>query len=322
MTYFSVTSKVIIEEAKKLWFEVEILQANKNFYRIKWNSKEVYFKSNDFWWDSSLWDKIADDKELTNIILWRNWFEIPRSIYVNKDELENFNLDEHNLRFPLVTKPVSEWHWDWVTVGIKSNEELDYGIKEALKYGDNIIIQNFIEWDEHRILVIWDKVVLWIKRIPAFVIWDWIHKIEELIEIENKNPMRGSWYENILSLIEIDDRLIKYIEKNWYNLDTIPKKDTRIQLRGVSNIWAWWILVNVTAKLSKELKEECVRIAKLVWLKVVWIDIITKDLWVSLKNSNWAIIEINSWPWFWWDFELTWVNTWLELLKYVFDIKD
>lgn len=322
MTYFSITPKVITSEAKKMWFEVEILSPNKNFYVIRWNWKEVFFKSNDFWWNSSLWYKLAKDKELANILLDKKWFKVPRSIYLDKKDLENFKIQDTNLRFPLVTKPIDEWHWDWVSVNIKDEEDLKQWLNYAFSFWDRAIIQEHILWDDHRVLVIWDKVIYCIKKIPAFVVWDWKKTIKELIEIENTNPLRGTWYEKPLSFIEIDERLVNYIKKSNLTLDSIPKKDEHIRLRWVSNIWAWWVWVNATDEMSEDLKTYCVNIAKTMWLVVAWIDLMTLDLSKSLEETGWAIIELWADPWFGWDFELTWINPWIQLLKYVFEIKE
>ncbi len=321
MTYFSITSKILLEEAKKLGFETEILNPNKNFFIIKWNWKEVIFKSNDFWWNSSLWYKLADDKELTNIILEKNWYKIPKSFYLNKKDLEIFKIENTNLRYPLVTKPIGEWHGNWVTVNIENEDELKKWLDYAFNFWDRIIIQEHILWYDHRVLVVWDKVVYCIKKIPAFVLWNWKNTIKELIEIENQNPLRWTWYEKPLSFIEIDDRLINYIKKSNYNLDSILKIDEHVRLRWVSNIWAWWILINVTDEMSEDLKQNCINIAKTMWLVVAWIDIMTTDLSKSLEETWWAITELGATPWFGWDFELTWISPWIELLKYVFDIK-
>ncbi|NDK08750.1 ATP-grasp domain-containing protein, partial [Candidatus Gracilibacteria bacterium] len=221
MTYFSITSQTIIAEAKKLGFQTEILQANKNFYVIRGNGKEVYFKSNDFGGNTALGYKISDDKELTTIILDKNGYKTPKSIYIGKKDLKYFNIEKTSLGFPLVTKPIDQGHGNGVTVGIESKDELNYGIKESLKYGDHFIIQEFIKGEEYRILVIGDKVILGIKRIPAHIIGDGVHTIKELIEIENKNPLRGKGYESSLTYIEIDKKLINYIGKKGLKLDTI-----------------------------------------------------------------------------------------------------
>ncbi|MDD3301963.1 MAG: ATP-grasp domain-containing protein [Candidatus Gracilibacteria bacterium] len=320
MDYFSITSKILVSEAKKLGFFVEILNEKKNFFLIKGNGKEVYFKNNDFGGNSALGYKIADDKELTNLILDKNGVKVPKSIYLKKSEFDSFDVTSINLSFPLVTKPVDEGHGNGVTVGIDSLDELNYGIKEAFRFSDNIIIQEHIEGDEHRILVIGDKIVLGIKRIPAFIIGDGIHNIKELIEIENKNPLRGIGYESILCIIKTDDRLMHYIGKNGYNLYSVPKKRENIQLVGISNLGAGGVLKNVTNDLGEELKQECLKAAKILGLKVVGVDVVTKDLSKSLIETNGAIIEVNTTPGFGGDFELAGVNTGLELLKHVFNI--
>jgi D-alanine-D-alanine ligase-like ATP-grasp enzyme len=67
---------------------------------------------------------------------------------------------------------------------------LQQGIDHAFSFADTIIIQKFIPGDEQRILVIGDKVVYGIKRVPAHIIGDGKHTIEELITIENQNPLR------------------------------------------------------------------------------------------------------------------------------------
>jgi glutathione synthase/RimK-type ligase-like ATP-grasp enzyme len=61
-----------------------------------------------------------------------------------------------------------------------------------------------------------------------------------------------------------------------------------------------------------------VSIAKKAGLAVVGIDIITKDLSRPLKESWWAIIELNAAPGFWGDREFTSVNTAKKLLEYIF----
>jgi D-alanine-D-alanine ligase-like ATP-grasp enzyme len=91
-------------------------------------------------------------------------------------------------------------------------------------------------------------------------------------------------------------------------------------LRGVSNIWAWWVPQDVSEKLWDKLKKECIKIAKALWLKMAGIDIITNDLSVSLEKSKWAVLEVWATPWFWWDKESTGIDPAEHLLKFVFDI--
>jgi hypothetical protein len=54
LTYWGITSQIIVEEAEKMGLQIEILCKDKNFFRIKKSDQWIYFKSNDFGGNSSL----------------------------------------------------------------------------------------------------------------------------------------------------------------------------------------------------------------------------------------------------------------------------
>lgn len=321
MTYFSISSILLIEEAEKKWFEVEILSESKNLFYIRWNKKEVLFKLTDFWWNSSLWFKLCDDKELTNKVLERKWLPIAKSFYLNKDNLEFLNSwNLWDFKFPVIIKPLNEWHGNWVIMWIESYVELLIKLRSSFDVYDDMIIQEQISWDEIRILVVKWKIIVAINRIPAFIIWDWINTIEKLIEIENStNELRWEWYKKPLSNIVIDEELISFIEKQDLNLNYIPQKWKNIQLRWNSNIWTGWIPVNVTDQISEDIKRVSIESAKVLWLDICWVDILTLDVTKSLSETWWIILEANATPGIWWHKELLWVNSAEEILKLIFN---
>lgn len=315
LIYRWITSQLLIEEAQKKGLQVEILQPTKNFFKITKGEKTVYFKSNDFGGNSSLWKKIADDKELSEIFLRSNGFPTPQSYYLKKEDKSAFKLSDSSLTYPLVTKPVDWSHGNWVTANITSPEMLQQGIDHAFSFADTIIIQKFIPGDEQRILVIGDKVVYGIKRVPAHIIGDGKHTIEELITIENQNPLRWNGYEKVLSHIPINEATTTYLANYGLSLSSIPQNGMTIQLTSVSNIAQWGTPIDVTHQIGDTLKTQCVTLAQKVWLVVVGIDIITTDLSLSLQESWGAIIEFNAGPGFWYPN----INIAKILLEYIFD---
>jgi cyanophycin synthetase len=320
MKKWSISSKIIVDTAKNMWFKVQIINENKNIFSVSNKEKEILFKNVDCGINTSLSLKLCDDKELTYNILEKNNIRTAKSVYINKNNLNNLDINKLSINFPIVVKPIDWWHGDGVHTDIKDDEELNNAINDTIKFSNNIILQEHIYGDEHRILVIWNNVIYGLKRIPAYVIWDWKSTIKELINIENKNPLRGSWYDKSMTTIEIDDNLIKYIAKYYnYNIDTVANNNEYITLRGISNIWAWWVPQDVSEELWDELKKECIKIAKSLWLKLAGIDIITNDLSVSLENSKWAVLEVWATPWFWWDIESTGINPAEYLLNFVFN---
>lgn len=322
MQYWSISSIIITEEAEKLWLKVDIISKNKNTFIVKWKWKEILFKSTDFWWNSSLWHKITNDKELTYKILDKEGFPIAKSYYIAKEEIKNFQEWKiSHLNFPLIIKPVDEWHGNWVMMNILSYEELYKKLSSSFDIYDNMIIQEEIQWDEIRVVVVKWKVILARNRVAASIIWDGISTIQSLIANENENnPYRWEWYTQPLAYIEIDRELLSFIEKQNISLNTIPLIGEKIQLRWNSNTWTWWTMIDVTDILSDEIKKTCIDAVKIFGLDICGIDILTKDLTTSLDVSQWVILELNPTPGIGWERELTNVNTWREILKILFSI--
>ena len=190
-----------------------------------------------------------------------------------------------------------------------SIEELKEKLNISFKKYDMMIIQEEIQGDEIRVLVFKGEVIVAINRIPAFIIWDGKKTIEELIEKENKNPLRWEGYNKPLAYIKIDDELVSFIGKNNFTLLSIPKKWEKVQLRGNSNVWTGGIIIDVKNKLSNSIKETCIQAAQLFWLEICWVDILTSDITQSLEEKKGVILELNATPWIWWDKQFTWINT-------------
>lgn len=318
LTYWWITSELLVREAKCKWLQVKILCKHKNFFKIRNHSKEYFFKSNDFWGNSALWAKIADDKELSDIFLRENGFSVPKSYYLSLSEKETFNMSQTNLKFPLVVKPVNWAHGNGVTADITSEENLIQAIDLAFSFSDRIIIQQHIKGDEHRILVIGDEVVLGYKRTPASVLGNGRHTIEELIAIENKKPLRWEGYTTPLSYIVVNKHLESFIAQKWLSLSYIPGIWETVQLISVSNVWQGGTMKWITDLINNDIRYECIAIAKQMGLFIAWIDIITTDISKSLEETWWTIIEINANPGFWGSIEFTGINPAKILLEKIF----
>ena len=314
MTYFSISSQELTKEAKKMWFDVEILIPEKNFFIIRWNWKEILFKSTDFGWNTSLAYKIASDKVLTYTILEKYWYPIPKTQIVKKNE--NYKLKD--FEFPVIIKPTNESHWNWVKMNIQNEKQLKQELQESFEKYNSIIIQEQVEGNETRVLVVKGKIILAINRIPPFIIGDWKHSIEELIQIENNtNPLRWNWYEKPLSYIKVDSETTKVLSTYWYKLDSIPRKWEKVFVRLNSNLWTWWTIKDVTNILHPEIKKLCLEITDRLWFGLCWLDLIIKDYTKPVKK-NAIILELNATPSIGWHKQLTNVNTAKEILKLLF----
>lgn len=293
---WSISSQLIVDEAKNLGLGIEIINSSKNlFYISKWE-KKVLFKNIDWWSNSSLSYKITEDKELTYQLLWLNNLPIPKSIYLNKKQ--DFDINNIWINFPLVVKPVDWSHWDGVTVNINSIDLLISAMENAFSFSNTIIIQNYVSWDDYRLIVVGNEIVAVAKRLPPSILWNSSNTIKELIDIENQNPLRWDWgYNKPLSNIEIDNELINCISIQGFDLDTILEKNKRIFLRKNANLSTWWTSIDYTDLVNPVLRDMVINAAKIVNLQVAWVDIITTDISKTFEESWWVFIEINATPW-------------------------
>ena len=235
-------------------------------------------------------------------MLAEEWnIKVPKSIYIDRNEINNIDLNKLEINFPVITKPVDWAHWDWVAINLKNIEDLEKWLKYSFedKSVNKVIIQEQIFWEDHRLIVINWKLEAATKRIAPFVIGNWKNTIKELIDIENNNPLRwwGSDHDAPMSKIKIDSESISYIEEQWYKLDSILEKDKKIKVRKNENLSTWWLAIDVTDKVHPEIKSEAEKIAKLVWLWFCWVDYFCEDISKWLEEGKWAIIEINATPW-------------------------
>lgn len=321
MTYWSISSQLLLEAAQKMWLKTEILIPEKNFFIIKSDKKEVVFKSTDFGENSSLWLKIANDKEMSYEILSYQWFIVPKTAYVSYNEYDSFDFSIFSeFHFPLVVKPLDGAHWDGVKMHILTIEELRNALYESFQKYPKMIVQEEVQWDEVRVLVVKDEVVLAINRIPPIITGNAKNTIRELIEKENsENELRWEQYTAPLSYIKIDSELESFILKQGYSLDDTLPKGIKLQVRWNSNLGSGGTLKRVTELLHPDTQKMCIQIAKNLWLSICGIDILIKNLSLPFTRDNGVILEINATPWLQ-SAELTSVNSAEIILQKIFQL--
>ena len=289
---WGISSDFLINEARKLGFGVEIIEKNKNLFYLLKNDTKILCKNIDCGLNSALAFKICEDKELCYSLLERNNLAVPKSIYLNKWDNSHINIE-----FPLVVKPVDGAHWDGVTVNIWNQNRLEKALNFSYTFSDRAIIQNYITWDDHRILIIDGKLEAATRRIPAFVIGDGKHTIEELIILENKNnKLRWDGHSKAMSYIKIDGELESYIQEQRLGMDSIPLKNKQIFVRKNANLSTGGMAQDVTDIIHPQVIKTAVKTANICRLQVAGIDILTSDISKSLDDTGWVIIEINATP--------------------------
>lgn len=296
----SISSKIISEEAKKMWWKINVISHDFDIFFAEKKWKKIMFKNIDCGVNSSLGMRFARFKTLTYSVLSYYNIKVPKSLVIKKwEKISSIikKMKEKNINFPLVIKPAVGEHGNGVSVKIKDSDGIKKATKHALKYHNQVIIQEFLEWEDHRLIVVNHKFIAAMKRVPASITGNWKDSIKILIDTENKNPLRGKKHDKILTKIPIDTELKRYIASQWFTLQSILPKNKKIFLRKNANLSTWWISVDITDQIHPTIKRMAEKASKILWLQVCGIDYLSQDITKPLHQQTWWIIEVNHTPW-------------------------
>jgi len=198
--------------------------------------------------------------------------------------------------WPVAVKPFDANQGKGVSTNITSFEELEKAFTAAARFSHAVIVEKHIEGKDYRLLVVGGKMVAAAERRPPFVIGDGVHTIRELVEIENKNPLRGTDHEKPLTIIRIDDMSRQVLAKMGYTEDSIPKAGEKVLLRCNGNLSTGGTARDCTDEVHPRNAELAVKAAELMELDIAGIDITCADISKPLDEDNGAIIEVNAAP--------------------------
>jgi cyanophycin synthetase len=240
--------------------------------------------------------EIAGDKSLTKKLLGDNGVPVPKG-EVAQDEDEAVEIAE-KLGWPVVVKPLDASHGRGVLTNIRSESELRLAFKDALKFRDEVIVEQFLEGYDFRFLVIAGRFICAAQRVPAFVVGDGKHSIEELVAEVNKDPRRGIGHEKILTKIEIDELSLALLARRGLTPRSVPPAGESVDLKSTANLSTGGISRDVTDSVHPSNIHLMERIARIVGLDIAGIDLISPSVEHPIAEIGGGIVEVNAAPGF------------------------
>lgn len=199
-----------------------------------------------------------------------------------------------SLEKPVITKPNLGSRSRHTTTHISDEKEFLIAFKKAKQLSPWVMIEEELEGYVFRGTLIGKKFVACLRREPAYVIGDGIHNVKELIEIENKNPLRQG---PIFHQLSLDNEAIKELNHWGKTPETIPNKDEVITLGQKTSRAVGGGITNVTDKIHPDNIIMLEKVAEVLDDPLIGVDFIMKDISKSWKEQNKSgIIECNSAP--------------------------
>lgn len=236
------------------------------------------------------------DKEVTKIVLDAVGIRTPRGIVADSYEKARTLIKKSGLRYPVILKPTHGSRALGVTWDIRSEADLAKAFshfkeiekKYALKHNTVLIEEMFIG-HEYRVLVLNDKVISCVQKIPATVIGDGKSSIKKLIAAFNKTRLRGF-------KIKIDAAVEKALKEKGLTLSSVLLSDQALKLRNNLNMSDGGRSVDVTKRMHPFFHKLCVRATRAAGLTFGGVDVIAED--ITNDKKSYVILEINPNPYY------------------------
>lgn len=272
----------IKKSAEKLGVDFEFV--NRTYFYLSKGNRKMLFSESMPETTSAMAYRITENKVLTNIFLKRSGFPVQDlEQYFDMEQAKIF-LKKHK---KIVIKPIQGIHGKGVTVGVEKDSEINEAIKFA-KENDprgGVLLEDFCEGSDFRVLVIGRKKVFVSKREPAFIIGDGKIKIDKLIDLRNEKLIERY-------RVKKDAVVEKNLKEMGYSFDSILEDKKKIYIKKTANVKSGGTASDFTDKVSKAIRDSAISISNVFNMDVAGIDIITNDI----GGDDFKIIEINAYP--------------------------
>lgn len=261
-------------------------------YQLGWANKLHITDRSTTELDSALGRNISHNKFQTAQMLRKAGLPAPVHYLVTTTEMA---MDAANkIGYPVVVKPADKDRGEGVTVNVSDNEGVRKAYENASLISRKILIEKQVAGICYRILVIGEKEIYTVGRMPIAVVGDGINSINELILHANEREMRKAKHLR-LKLFPSDELAKETLKNQDYLFSSIPKLGDFVKLRPIETT-EWGGLPRVIESIHPENSRIIIQAAKTLNLYTAGVDFITDDISKPWYENGAIINEMNFAP--------------------------
>ncbi|MDH4449864.1 MAG: cyanophycin synthetase [Rhodoferax sp.] len=242
---------------------------------------------------SAIAEEIASDKDLTKSLLKSCGVPVPDGALVNSPEKAWEAAQD--IGMPVAVKPYDGNHGRGVSLELMDEASVVAAFHVAKQQsGGSVIVERFIQGNEHRLLVVGKQVVAAARGESAWVVGDGVSTVAMLVDQQlNTDPRRGTGEDAPLNLIDLSDNpeVMLELERAHLTPQSIPHKDQRVLIQRNGNV-----AFDVTDLMHPQVAAAAALAARVVGLDIAGIDMVLEDISRPLSAQRGAVIEVNASP--------------------------
>lgn len=280
-------ARLIVAEAHRRGISAEITDAAGGFFRLSYGGRSIHCRESLSELTSAVSMSICDDKSVTRRFVEAAGVRVPRQMTSDAGEeaIEGF-LKQAGA---LVVKPARGEQGRGISVGVTTLDEIREAIEAAKAYCDTVLIEEMVEGEDLRLIVINYRLVAAAVRRPARIVADGHSSIEQLIATQSARRSAATGGE---SSIPLDAETERTVRAAGYTFADVPEEGTEVRVRRTANLHTGGTIHDVTDIIHPKLVDAAVSAARAINIPVVGIDLMIK----SPQNPDYAFIEANERP--------------------------
>lgn len=259
-----------------------------------WGSKQRRIQAAETDLTSAISESIAQDKDLTKMLLDAAGVPVPlgRSVTTAEDAWTA----AQELGGPVVVKPRDGSQGRGVAVNIETRERVIQAFDVAAEVSSEVIVERYIPGHDFRLLVVGGALVAASRRDPPQVTGDGAQTIRQLVDQVNADPLRGDGHATSLTKIRFDDIALATLTKQGFDADSVPPSGTLIFLRNNANLSTGGSATDVTDEVHPEMAARAVSAARMIGLDICGVDVVAESVQYPLEDQNGGVVEVNAAP--------------------------
>ncbi|MBV2181884.1 MAG: cyanophycin synthetase [Castellaniella sp.] len=239
---------------------------------------------------SAIAEGISRDKDLTRQLLQACGVPVPEGRLV-ADANEAWDAAQ-DIGLPVVVKPSDGNHGRGVFTCLSTREQIAAAFAVAVNEGSSVMVERFIEGDEHRLLVVGGRMVAAARGEAAMVVGDGVSTVLQLIETQlNSDPRRGRDEDHPLNVVRLDSAARLELDRQGLTGDSVPERGRAVMIQRSGNV-----SIDITDSVHPDVAEQVSLAARVVGLDIAGIDLVTRDISRPLDEQQGAIVEVNAGP--------------------------
>jgi GNAT-family acetyltransferase (TIGR03103 family) len=279
-------ARIITNEARRRGIEVEVIDTEFSLFNLALGGRSIACRESLTELTSAVAMTRCDDKRLTQRLLHRAGLNIPRQ-FKARESGQNEEILGHVAR--VVVKPARGEQGNGISVDIDNPEELENAIRLAREHCPDVIVEEYMDGEDLRIIVIDFRVVAAAVRRPPRITGTGRHRIVELVEKYNRRRKAATGGE---SHVPMDAETDRCLAMAGFDMNSVPAEGETIQIRKTANLHTGGTIHDVTARLHPDLATAAETAARVIDIPVTGLDFIVPDI----EGPDYAIIEANERP--------------------------